>query len=64
MIPIIDKDNCTGCGKCREICPPGAVDMIDDRAVITADLCEECGFCAAECPVEAIAIPFPMSNSR
>ncbi len=62
MIPVIDRDNCTACGKCVEVCPPQAILLKDVAAFIVADLCEECGFCAAECPVEAIDIPFPMSG--
>jgi MinD superfamily P-loop ATPase len=62
MIPVIDKDICTGCGKCAEVCPPEAISIVDESARITDDLCEECGFCAAECPVEAIKIPFPLSG--
>lgn len=62
MIPVIDKDKCTACRKCIEICPPQAISLKDDAACIEADLCEECGFCAAECPVNAITIPFPISG--
>lgn len=60
MIPLIDKNICTGCGSCVDVCPPQAISLEEDKASIAADLCEECGFCAAECPVDAIAIPFPM----
>jgi Pyruvate/2-oxoacid:ferredoxin oxidoreductase delta subunit len=59
MIPIIDRDTCTGCGSCLEICPPQAIVLKDDKAIIEAEFCEECGFCAAECPCDAIAIVFP-----
>ncbi len=62
MIPIVDKEKCTACGSCLDICPPGAIILEDDAASIAADLCEECGFCAAECPVEAISIDFPLSG--
>lgn len=60
MIPIINKENCTGCGKCTEICPPEAISLQNEIACIESDLCEECGFCIAECPVEAISISFPI----
>ncbi|MFH0974901.1 MAG: 4Fe-4S binding protein [Spirochaetota bacterium] len=63
MIPIIDKDTCSGCTNCVEICPPQAISMINGTAFIEVELCEECGFCAAECPVDAISIHFPLSGN-
>lgn len=63
MIPVIDKDTCTGCGSCLEVCPPLAIVLEDEKAVIMAEFCEECGFCAAECPVDAITIVFPAGES-
>lgn len=62
MIPIINKEICTGCGGCIEICPPLAILLKDEKAQIEAEFCEECGFCAAHCPMDAISIPFPMSR--
>lgn len=62
MIPIVNKEKCTACGSCADICPPGAITIEDDTACIAEDLCEECGFCAAQCPVGAIVINFPMSG--
>ena len=62
MIPLIDKDACTGCGGCREVCPPQAIVLLDQKAVIEVEFCEECGFCAAECPTDAISIPFPFGE--
>ena len=62
MIPAVNKDLCTGCGKCMEVCPPEAIYLQSEIACIEDELCEECGFCVAECPVEAISIPFPQSG--
>ena len=62
MIPIIDNDACTGCGSCLEVCPPLAIVLQNEKAVIEAEFCEECGFCAAECPVGAITIQYPVGE--
>jgi len=59
MLPVIDETTCTGCGACIEVCPPRALIMKQEKAILDKDFCEECGFCAAECLVGAIAIPFP-----
>ncbi len=64
MIPVINKEQCTGCGKCEEVCPPGALVLQDNVISIDEELCEECGFCAAQCAIEAITIPFPKSGKR
>jgi ferredoxin len=64
MIPLIDKDACTGCEKCVEVCPPQAMLIEDGKASIEEEFCEECGFCASECPVAAISIPFEKSGDR
>ncbi len=48
---IIDKDKCTQCGKCRELCRFSA---IDENFNVDAISCEGCAFCSFACPVGAI----------
>lgn len=62
MIPTLNRDICTGCENCIEVCPPRAICMENDKARIEEEFCEECGFCAAACPAEAITIVFPLST--
>jgi NAD-dependent dihydropyrimidine dehydrogenase PreA subunit len=52
----IDLARCNGCGACLEVCPEGALYLIDDKAMVEAGLCRECEACVAACPEEAIAI--------
>ena len=49
----VDKEKCTGCESCVEVCPVEAIEMKDDKAVVSDD-CVDCGQCVDECPVEAI----------
>ena len=52
----IDTGRCNGCGACVEICPTGAIYLVDGRAAVEQELCEECEACVAACPAEAISL--------
>jgi electron transfer flavoprotein alpha subunit len=53
--PIYIIDDCTGCGVCVSICPFGAIEIHDGKAVIT-EACRVCGQCVEACPEEAIIL--------
>ena len=53
--PIIDTDECTGCGICVDSCAHDVLDIVQDKAtVINEDACAACGDCMEECPMAAI----------
>lgn len=55
MAVKIDKDKCTACGSCVDVCPVDAI-TIENIAVVDEDTCIDCGTCVGECPVEAIEL--------
>jgi predicted Fe-Mo cluster-binding NifX family protein/ferredoxin len=55
LIAAIEADQCTGCGLCIQVCPPGAI-TVNGKAKIDASKCTACGECVAECPQGAIAL--------
>jgi len=57
-MPLLDinKELCTGCGACVDACPFGALQLVDDLAVVD-DQCTACGACLDVCPVEALSLP-------
>ena len=53
---MIVTDVCRGClmHSCKEVCPKGAISIVDHRCHIDKTKCIECGKCAAACPYSAI----------
>jgi len=68
LVAEVNPDKCIGCGKCEEICPYKAIELIDTtkefedisivvtKSTINSALCKGCGTCAATCPVGAIMV--------
>jgi MinD superfamily P-loop ATPase len=50
---VIDRESCTQCGKCREVCK---YEAISPDFVVSGIDCEGCGVCYHFCPVEAISL--------
>jgi len=58
VLPRIDRDACTGCGDCVNVCHANALVMQKLKAVMerAAD-CDYCTDCEAVCPASAITCP-------
>jgi len=54
VIPAMDKEKCTNCGRCQEVCRFDAIKTINGQVIIDLVSCEGCGVCSRVCPVEAI----------
>lgn len=53
----IDEKKCDGCGLCIPNCHEGALQIIDDKAVLISDLmCDGLGACIGHCPQGALTI--------
>lgn len=52
----IDIERCTGCGACVEICPTGALYLVDGKAAADSALCRDCEACLGICPSAAITL--------
>jgi ferredoxin len=53
----LDKNKCTGCGMCLDVCPHEVFKMNGKHVTIqNRDACMECGACSKNCPVDAIFV--------
>lgn len=53
----VDNKKCTGCGKCLQVCPFGAmVEASNGKATVVTLMCEGCGVCRLICPADAIEV--------
>lgn len=53
---VIVTDCCQGCLEhpCQEVCPKGAISMVDGKSYIDQSKCIKCGLCMKACPYNAI----------
>jgi len=58
QVAFIDKEKCTECGLCQELCRFGAIkDYVVDEIS-----CEGCGLCSQICPVDAVTMKQSMAG--
>lgn len=71
-LPIIDREKCSGCGKCQSVCPKKVIQMALENSIVAVDCnnkekgakakkscnvpCIGCGLCAKKCEHGAIKI--------
>ncbi|AWM06146.1 4Fe-4S binding protein [Bradyrhizobium symbiodeficiens] len=53
----------TGCTRCLDACPAGAITPAGNHVAIDADICEGCGQCATACPTGAASYALPPEDA-
>lgn len=56
MKALIEKNICTGCGNCLNVCPVDAISLVEGKAEVS-DECTLCGMCVDSCEFGAISLP-------
>jgi len=54
LVPEVNLERCTGCGKCGQLCQYSAIVVLKDAALTFEQLCHSCGGCSLVCPNDAI----------
>lgn len=52
----------TGCTKCLDVCPAGAISDHADTVAVDAGICGGCGSCHAVCPTGSVSYQYPIQN--
>jgi MinD superfamily P-loop ATPase len=55
LIPEVDLEKCTYCGRCAEVCVWHAIAVVGEKVLVFPELCHGCGSCTLNCPEDAIS---------
>ncbi len=65
FLPVVEEDNCNGCGKCVTACPVEAMTLVSTndpnrpkmkKAKVDEDICLGCGVCLRTCDHEGLTL--------
>lgn len=59
-VPALKKNECVGCGVCRDICPAKAIKIEKGKAIIDRSACIRCFCCQEFCPKGAMKVKRPL----
>jgi ferredoxin len=57
------RSSITGCTRCLDLCPTGAITPNGNSVAIDADVCAGCGSCASVCPTGAASYALPGADA-
>lgn len=63
MPPVIDREKCTACGTCVDVCSEDVYfgsEPGETPQVTYPEVCFHCNCCVQECPSEALRLRIPL----
>ena len=57
------RSGITGCTRCLDLCPTGAITPNGNSVAIDANVCAGCGLCASVCPTGAASYSLPSADA-
>src|SRR5216110_1462673 len=57
------RSSITGCTRCLDLCPTGAIASNGNAVAIDANVCAGCGSCASVCPTGAASYAMPLPDA-
>ena len=60
---VHSRSKLTGCHRCLDLCPTGAITPNGDHVKINTEVCAGCGQCAAACPTGAATYALPPADA-
>ena len=63
MLCAHSRSGVTGCTRCLDLCPAGAITPAGDHVAIDPNICAGCGQCAAACPTGAASYALPSEDA-
>lgn len=55
IAPRLNREHCTGCGKCSDACRFSAIVCMNAPPLIFPEMCHGCGACLRSCPTQALS---------
>jgi ferredoxin len=63
MLCAHSRSELTGCTRCLDVCPAGAIAPAGNYVAIDPNICAGCGQCAATCPTGAVSYNLPSEDA-